>query len=86
MAFTGTQVDWNGDFYYAMSKCGMNMTCYEAGHVVPGQYVARMCGTPGTLTPAAAGAPPSCAASGPAVCVDVPFDFPGSGVVVGQLP
>jgi hypothetical protein len=83
-AFTGAQVDWNGDFYYAMSKCGTNMTCYEVASVSPGQYVARMCATPGTLS--GSGAASSCAATGPTACVDVPFTFPGSGVVTGQLP
>jgi hypothetical protein len=84
--FTGAQIDWNGDFYYAMSKCGMDGTCYEVGHLVPGQYVARLCGTPGTLAPGVGGSPSRCAANGPTVCVDVPFSFPGSGVVAGQLP
>jgi hypothetical protein len=69
-----------------MSTCGMGNSCYQPNHVAPGRYVARMCATPGTLSPPDAGFQSTCTASGPAQCADVPFDYPGPTPVVGKLP
>jgi hypothetical protein len=40
----------------------------------------------GTLSPPDAGFQSTCTASGPAQCVDVPFDYPGPTPVGGNLP
>ena len=44
-----------------------------------------MCATPGTLAPDA-NQVQQCTASGPAQCVEVPFDFPTDKTVTGTLP
>jgi hypothetical protein len=78
-------MDWDGT-YYTMSTCGTNVGCYQKNTVPAGKYIARMCGTPGKLDNPDAGFQANCVASGPQVCVDVPFEYPGSTPVVGNLP
>jgi hypothetical protein len=85
MMFTGTQLDWDGS-YYTTSTCGMNVACYQKQQAASGRYIVRMCGTPGTVDSPDAGFQANCVASGPRVCVDVPFDYPGTTPVVGHLP
>ena len=83
--YTGSSMDWDGSIYPA-STCGSNVPSYTKEQAPPGHYIARMCGTPGTLDNPDAGFQAKCVASGPQVCVDVPFDFPGPSPVVGKLP
>ena len=83
--FTGTQMVWDGTSY-AMSTCGMGTQCYQKSTAPSGHYIARMCGTPGKLDNPDAGFQANCVATGAAVCVDVPFDYPGPTPVVGKLP
>jgi hypothetical protein len=83
--FTGTQINWDGSVY-TMSTCGMNVGCYNKSQAPAGKYIARMCGTPGKLDNPDAGFQANCVASGPQVCVDVPFDYPGPTPVTGKLP
>ena len=68
------------------STCGNHVSCLEAAFAPAGHYVARMCATPGDLRTADGGFEPTCTATGPIECVDVPFDFPGPSPVVGTLP
>jgi hypothetical protein len=84
--FTGAQMDWDGSFY-STSTCGTNnVSCYQKNQAPPGKYIARMCGTPGKLDNPDAGFQANCVASGPQVCVDVSFAYPGPTPVVGALP
>lgn len=76
------RLSWDGAVN-VQSTCGAKMTsCSGRAYVRPGEFVARMCATPGTLT---AGAVPECVPSGPPECVDVPFEYPSSAVVRGSL-
>jgi hypothetical protein len=79
------ELQWNGT-YYQSSICGAGNACYASLTASAGHYIARMCATPGTLSPPDAGFQSTCTASGPAQCVDVPFDYPGPTPVVGKLP
>jgi hypothetical protein len=84
--FTGASLDWDGT-YYTTSTCGTNNTsCSQKNQASPGKYVARMCGTPGKLDNPDAGFQANCVASGPTVCVDVSFEYPGPTPVAGKLP
>jgi hypothetical protein len=83
-AYTGEQRIWDGQVH-SMSTCGMNTTCYQARHVPAGRYLAVMCATPGRLTGSDGGAP-TCQATGPPQCIEVPFDLPSAAPVVGHLP
>jgi hypothetical protein len=76
---------WDGSTS-GVSTCGQGTTCYQPGFIPAGHYVARMCATPGTLATADGGSLPTCTATGPRECVDVPFDFPSATVVEGSLP
>ena len=61
------------------------MACYAAHCAPPGHYVARMCAY--ALPPDSDGGYQVCelhAASTP-TCVDVPFDLPATGQVIGVL-
>jgi hypothetical protein len=78
-------VPWDGATH-STSTCGNNVSCYQPGFAPAGHYVARMCATPGNLTPADGSVRSTCTATGPVECVDVPFDFPGPSPVVGTLP
>ncbi len=82
--FTGTQLDWDGT-YFTMSTCGQGTRCYAPHVAAAGQYVARMCATPGTSSPPDGGFNSTCVASGAEICVDVPFQYPSSTPVVGLL-
>ena len=85
VALTGDEMTWEGS-YYERSTCGSNTACYNKRFVAPGHYVAHMCATPGTLGEGDAGPPPTCTASGPEECVDVPFVIPSPSVVEASLP
>jgi hypothetical protein len=86
VAVTQVEQSWDGA-YADSSTCGNAMACYIPKFARPGRYVARMCATPGTLTITdSAPAPASCTPTGPAECVDVPFDFPGASPVEASLP
>jgi hypothetical protein len=78
------ELPWDGTSITG-STCGNHVGCYQSGFAPSGHYVARMCATPGNLTTADGGFPSTCTATGPAECVDVPFDFPGPSPVIGTL-
>jgi hypothetical protein len=84
VAVTTVEQTWDGS-YYESSTCGQGMACVIPRHVPPGHYVARVCATPGTLAESDGG-PPSCMATGPQECVDVPFDLPGPSPIEVSLP
>jgi hypothetical protein len=80
---TQAELHWDGSSY-PTSTCGAGASCYQPTFVPPGQYVAHMCATPGTVSQSA-GNPPVCVATGGLECVDVTFDLPGKNVVEGSL-
>jgi hypothetical protein len=75
---------WDGATY-STSTCGAGVMCYQTQFVPGGHYIARMCATPGNVTTADGGLSSMCTATGPAECVDVPFDLPGPSPVEGKL-
>jgi hypothetical protein len=79
------ELTWDGRSA-APSTCGNDLLCYAPAFVPAGRYVARMCATPGTLTPTAGGPPTACTATAPEECADVPFDLPGPSPIVGAVP
>ena len=83
-AITGETFDWDGT-YYAQNTCGGSTSCLAHSYAQPGKYTAVMCATPGTLAPDA-NQVDQCTATGPAECVEVPFDFPTDKTVTGTLP
>jgi hypothetical protein len=85
VAVTAPELKWDGTFYKT-STCGQGTSCYAPGHAPAGKYVARMCATPGTSSTPDGGFVSACTATGPAACVDVPFEYPGPTPVVGHLP
>jgi hypothetical protein len=84
IAYTGEQRIWDGQVH-STSVCGMNTTCYQARYLPAGRYLAVMCATPGRLTGSDGGAP-TCQATGPRQCIEIPFDLPSAAPVVGHLP
>jgi hypothetical protein len=85
VAVTEPTFQWDG-MIYPMSTCGTGTACYDELHAASGHYVVRMCATPGTLSQPDGGLLSTCTATGATQCVDVPFDYPGTSTVVGQLP
>jgi hypothetical protein len=75
-AFSGQEMIFAGSSYES-STCGAGTTCYRPRTLPPGRYIARMCATPGVLV-RPDGGQPTCTNTGPAECVEVPFDFPSS--------
>ena len=80
---TTVETSWDGS-YVEQSTCGNGAACFSPRFVRRGRYVARLCATPGVVT--GDGAAPTCTATGPQECVDVPFDLPGPSPVEGRLP
>ncbi len=79
---TEQRLTWDGAVN-VQSTCGSLATsCSGRAYIRPGKFVARMCATPGTLTP---GDAPECVPSGPVECVEVPFEYPSSAAVGGSL-
>lgn len=83
-AITGESFEWDGT-YYAQQSCGAGTSCLAHSYAKPGKYTAVMCATPGTLAPDV-NQVQQCTATGPAECVEVPFDFPTDQSVTGKLP
>jgi hypothetical protein len=86
VAVSGAELKWDGRSY-PTSTCGAGVACYQPTFVPAGQYIARMCATPGVLTslnPEASSV--VCNATGPQECVEVVFNLPSNGVVEGALP
>jgi hypothetical protein len=85
VVYTGESTSWDGSFI-ATSSCGSaHVACSESRYATPGHYVARFCATPGSVSQPDAGLP-VCSATGPAVCTETTFDFPGAGTVQLTLP
>ena len=84
-AYTGETSNWDGTSV-GTSICGAGVVCTTFPHVADGNYVAHMCATPGTLSMSDGGFYPTCTATGPVECIDVPFTMPSATPVVGSLP
>ena len=84
-AVKGESFEWDGT-YWKSGTCGASSSCLAHQFATPGKYTAVMCATPGTLETSDATQVAQCVASGPAECVEVPFDFPTSQPVIGKLP
>ncbi len=85
VAYTGETFSWD-ETSVGTSTCGAGVACTTLPHVADGNYVAHMCATPGTLSTSAGAYFPTCTATGPIECVDVPFTIPSATPVVGSLP
>lgn len=83
--YTGETFVWD-ETSVGTSTCGAGIDCTTFPRVADGNYVAHMCATPGTLSRSDGGAFPTCTATGPVECVDVPFTVPSAAPVVGALP
>jgi hypothetical protein len=83
-AYTGETFAWD-ERTVGTSTCGAGTECTTFPLVPDGSYVAHMCATPGTLSMADGGYVPTCTATGPVECVDVPFTVPSATPVVGSL-
>jgi hypothetical protein len=82
----GAMTTWDGSYFQA-STCGAGKSCFEDACAPPGKYLAHMCAYPDGED---GGAGPFCsfnpqAVPAKAVCVEVPFDFPSTGVVEGTI-
>ena len=84
IAYTGETSTWD-ETSIGTSTCGAGVVCTALPRVPDGNYVAHMCATPGTLNMADGGYSPTCTATGPVECVDVPFTIPSATPVVGSL-
>ncbi len=75
----GVAVTWNGTTVSGSSTCGTPPeSCDTIGCAAPGEYIATMCaGCPGSPNQREGGFGP---------CVHVPFHYPTTGEVVGNLP
>jgi hypothetical protein len=90
VAITKVEGSWDGA-YFESSTCGDGTACTSGNYVPPGRYVAWLCATPGTVTetdgaPGNAPPTPTCTATGPEECVQVPFDIPGTRLIEVTLP
>jgi hypothetical protein len=85
VAVTGDEIVWDGS-YYESGTCGNGIQCVAHKYVAAGSFNAKMCATPSTLETPDGGGSSACTASGPAECVEVPFEFPKDGKVNGSLP
>ena len=84
-AYTGETSNWD-ETSVGTATCGAGVVCTTFPQVADGNYVAHMCATPGTLSMSDGGYYPTCTATGPVECVDVPFTIPSATPVVGSLP
>ncbi len=81
----GETYTWSGALW-ASGQCGaagyscVSLVCGTP----PGKYVARMCASRGSLEGPDSG-PKHCSPEPTLTCVDVPFDYPATGVVEGVL-
>jgi hypothetical protein len=85
---SGTDQVWDGTYWVAHETCnaawppgdgsGTPVQCGRWQCALPGRYDAVMC-----VSPTSDGAAPTNAKS---ACIDVPFDYPASGPVIGTLP
>jgi hypothetical protein len=90
IAVTKVEGSWDGG-YVEWTTYRDGTSCYTGKYVLPGRYVAWLCATPGTITETDAGpdggAPtPTCTATGPQECVQVPFNIPGPSPIEVALP
>ena len=82
-AHTTIETSWNG-MQNIPGTCGSGKACYNRAICAPsGHYTAHLCGY---VLPSAGSAPLPCnGAAATPTCVDVPFDYPTSQVVIGVL-
>ena len=79
----GETLTWDGTSWLG-STCGATQSCLSKSFAAPGQYVAVMCATPGTLQEDASQTP-QCVGTGADECVEVPFEFPSTQTFTGTL-
>jgi hypothetical protein len=78
----GTTQEWDGT-YFATATCGAATLCEKSECAVPGsQFVATMCVYPSSDPDSGFGCTSN---TGTPNCVDVPFDYPAPGPVVGTI-
>lgn len=81
LPYQGESETWDGT-YFAQSTCGAGIQCEQQQCVAAGSHlVATMCAYPSTSPNAGFG----CVGSAMPRCVDVPFDYPAAGPVVGII-
>jgi len=83
-AVTGEALEWDGT-HWQQGTCGADTSCKAKTYAAPGKYTARMCATPGDISTDNNGFT-QCTSTGPAECVEVPFDFPSTETFTGKLP
>jgi hypothetical protein len=81
MKAQGETTTWNGT-YWQEATCGANTSCRGTQCAAPGHYVAKMCASRSVPDGGPFG---TCNPSAMQTCVDVPFDYPASGVVAGKV-
>jgi hypothetical protein len=74
-------LDWDGSFIQA-TPCDNGRSCGATVYAPAGNYTAKFCSAPGTLSTASI---QQCDSTGPFECVEVPFSFPSTTVVTGTL-
>jgi hypothetical protein len=81
MKAQGETTTWNGT-YWQDATCGASMSCKGTQCAAPGHYIAKMCASRSVPDGGPFG---TCNPSAMQTCVDVPFDYPTSGVVAGKV-
>jgi hypothetical protein len=77
----GLTQTWDGT-HYDPGTCGSNVACRARTCANSGSHwIATMCAYPGVVSDGGV----ACLSTGPAHCVDVPFDYPSPAPVVGTL-
>jgi len=77
----GYEEDWSGAAWQSNVRCGPE-ACGALACGAPGTYIARFCGFPDAFITG----PGVCDGQfNAAICVDVPFEWPSTGVVEGVL-
>jgi hypothetical protein len=74
------EIDWKGTQQVPGTCSPEGTSCVGAACAAPQKLVAHLCAWPDCTT-VAGGIP-----NGPPTCIDVPFEYPSAGPVVGVLP
>jgi hypothetical protein len=80
----GETLRWDGS-YWKDGTCGASLNCKSHECVTPGHYIAKMCASH-SLPESEVDFPNYCPPTPALTCVEVPFDFPPTGVVEGKIP
>jgi hypothetical protein len=88
-AVTDSTFTWDGS-YVENGSCENSsaaaIACVASRFAAPGNYLARFCATPGTLSRPDGGVQPLCTPTGAQICVDTSFALPSSQPVMIVLP